>query len=294
MFSNYHVGDREPPHDCNISIRDQLQAALDLGINSLFVTNHNTMDGYEQLQQYRRDHEKFKDISVFPAEEVTTDTGAHVIAYGIHTEIKPGITIDEVIDEVGRQDGVSSAPHPFGLLNALRYDASKCDLVEVFNSNNIDITSNARALEFASEHDMTGVAGSDSHVLSTMGRCVNVIDTENSLDDALHAMKHDKIRIEQTGYARESETLEHIKYKIDNSEDYLTQFIKEEYPNSAWFLSFLLRIYNSNRDSFLWPVFYRIAVRLMKRLSAKINVDDLDPSFMMDRNLTTMLRMAVC
>ncbi len=294
MFSNYHVGDREPPHDCNISIRDQLQAALDLGINSLFVTNHNTMDGYEQLQQYRRDHEKFKDISVFPAEEVTTDTGAHVIAYGIHTEIKPGITIDEVIDEVGRQDGVSSAPHPFGLLNALRYDASKCDLVEVFNSNNIDITSNARALEFASEHGMTGVAGSDSHVLSTMGRCVNVIDTENSLDDALHAMKHDKIRIEQTGYARESETLEHIKYKIDNSEDYLTQFIKEEYPNSAWFLSFLLRIYNSNRDSFLWPVFYRIAVRLMKRLSAKINVDDLDPSFMMDRNLTTMLRMAVC
>lgn len=294
MFSNYHVGDREPPHDCNISIRDQLQAALDLGINSLFVTNHNTMDGYEQLQQYRRDHEKFKDISVFPAEEVTTDTGAHVIAYGIHTEIKPGITIDEVIDEVGRQDGVSSAPHPFGLLNALRYDASKCDLVEVFNSNNIDITSNARALEFASEHGMTGVAGSDSHVLSTIGRCVNVIDTENSLDDALHAMKHDKIRIEQTGYARESETLEHIKYKIDNSEDYLTQFIKEEYPNSAWFLSFLLRIYNSNRDSFLWPVFYRIAVRLMKRLSAKINVDDLDPSFMMDRNLTTMLRMAVC
>ena len=25
-FSNFHVGDDEPPYDCNISIRDQLRA----------------------------------------------------------------------------------------------------------------------------------------------------------------------------------------------------------------------------------------------------------------------------
>ena len=60
VFSNFHVGEKEPPYDCNVSMRDQLERALDLGINSLFVTNHNTLDGYTQLRNYQYDHEKFK------------------------------------------------------------------------------------------------------------------------------------------------------------------------------------------------------------------------------------------
>jgi len=293
VFSNFHVGCREPPYDCSVSVRDQLERALDLGISSLFVTNHNTLDGYEQLRDYQHDHEKFRGMAIFPAEEITIDTGAHVLAYGVHSEIKPGMTLDETIDEIRRQDGVSSAPHPFSLLDALRGEAAKCDMIEVFNSNNVDVISNARASEFAFENRMTQVAGSDSHVLSTLGRCVNVIDAENTLDDALSGMRHDRIRIEQTGYACEAETMEHIKYKIDNSKDYLAQFIKDEYPGSAWFLSFLLRMYSSNQNSCLWSVFYRIAIHLMRRLSAKINRKDLDPGFMKDRNLGTMFRMAV-
>ncbi len=293
VFSNFHVGEREPPYDCNVSIRDQLERALDLGINSLFVTNHNTMDGYAQLRDYQHDHEKFRGMTIFPAEEITIDTGAHVLAYGIHSEIRPEMTLDETIDEIRRQDGVSSAPHPFSLLDALRTDASKCDMIEVFNSNNVDVISNAHAAEFALENNMTKVAGSDSHVLSTLGRCVNVIDAQNTLDDALSGMRHDRIGIEQTGYAWESETLEHIKYKIDNSRDYLVQFIRDEYPRSAWFLSFLLRMYNSNQNSYLWSIFYKIAVRLMRRLSAKINNEGLDPGFLKGRNLGAMFRVAV-
>ncbi len=293
VFSNFHVGEKEPPYDCSVSIRDQLERALDLGINSLFVTNHNTMDGYAQLRDYQHDHEKFKGITIFPAEEITIDTGAHVLAYGICSEIRPGMTLDETIDEIRRQDGVSSAPHPFSLLDALRADASKCDMIEVFNSNNVDVISNAHAAEFALENNMTKVAGSDSHVLSTLGRCVNVIDAQNTLDDALSGMRHDRIDIEQTGYAWESETLEHIKYKIDNSRDYLAQFIKDEYPNAAWFLSFLLRIYSSHQNSYLWSIFYKIAIRLMRRLSAKINDGGLDPGFMKGRNLGEMFRVAI-
>ena len=82
-FSNFHVGDEEPPYDCNISIRDQLERSHNLGLDAIFVTNHNTLDGYHQLLEYKNDHEKFQNIDVFPAEEITTDTGAHVLAYGI-------------------------------------------------------------------------------------------------------------------------------------------------------------------------------------------------------------------
>ena len=292
-FSNFHVGDDEPPYDCDISIRDQLERANVLGLDAIFVTNHNTLDGYYQLLQYKNDHAKFKHIDVFPAEEITTDNGAHVLAYGIYDTISPGLSIDEIIDEVSSQGGVSSAPHPFSLLDALRDSAKKCDMVEVFNSNNVDVLSNARATEFALENNMTQVAGSDSHVLSTLGRCVNVIDSENNLDDLLHAMKHGKISISQTGYALQNETLDHLRYKINNSKEYLADYISENYPNTKWLLNLLLRIYDSNQNSPVWSLFYQIAIYLMKRISQKINFQNQDPDFMKDRNLATMFKMAL-
>jgi len=292
-FSNFHVGDEEPPYDCNVSIRDQLERSHALGLDAIFVTNHNTLDGYRQLLEYKNDHPKFKNIDVFPAEEITTDTGAHVLAYGIHSEIPAGISLEEVIDKVKDQDGVSSAPHPFSLLDALRDGAKKCDMVEVFNSNNVDILSNARATQFALDNGMIQVAGSDSHVLSTLGRCVNVIDSDNNLDNILHAMKKGKIEIMQTGYALEIETLDHLRYKINNSKEYLLDYISEHYPNTKWLLTLLLRIYDSNQNSQMWSLFYKIAIYLMKRISEKINFKNQDPSFMKERNLATMFKMAL-
>ncbi|MDX1596806.1 MAG: PHP-associated domain-containing protein [Nitrosopumilaceae archaeon] len=292
-FSNFHVGEEETPYDCNISVRDQLERSYQLGLDSIFVTNHNTLDGYHQLLEYKNSHEKFKQIQVYPAEEVTIDTGAHVLCYGIHNEIPAGITLDELIDQVTSQGGVSSAPHPFSLLDALRDDAKKCDMVEVFNSNNIDILSNAKAADFAIQNNMTQVSGSDSHVLSTLGRCVNVIDSENNLDDILHSLKHGKVSISRTGYALQNETMEHLKYKINNSKEYLSEYIKENYPNSEWLLKLLLKIYDLNQNSYLWSIFYKLGVYLMKRISQKINFQNENPDFMKNRNLGTMFKMAL-
>lgn len=293
VFSNFHVGDDEPPYDCSISVRDQLERARAEGLDAMFVTNHNTLAGYDQLRQYRDDHEKFRHIGVYPAEEITTEGGAHILAYGIHREIPPGLPLDEVLDEVGRQGAVSSAPHPFSLLDAVREDAIKCDVIEVFNSNNVDMISNARAAEFAAAHSMTGVAGSDSHVVSTVGRCVNAVDSQNDLDGILSSMRHGRISIERSGYAHRPETLEHLRYKIRNSREYLEKYIDSNYPGSAWLLRLLLRIYNAKPDSILWTIFYRMGVYLMGRVSAKVNVGGLDPRFMRDRDLATMLRMAI-
>lgn len=274
-------------------MRDQLEKGRSLGLNALFVTNHNTLDGFSQLLEYKNDHSKFSDIEIYPAEEITTDNGAHVLAYGIYNEIPAGLTIDEIIDRVKSQDGVSSAPHPFGLLDALRYDAIKCDMIEVFNSNNVDIISNTKATQFALENNLTKVAGSDSHVVSTLGRCVNVLETENKLDDILFSMKHNEIEILQKGYAKEDETLEHLRYKINNSKDYLVEYISQYYPNSKWLLNSLLHLYEKNQNSFLWSLFYRIAIFLMQRISHKINFANHDSSFMKERNLLTMFKMAL-
>lgn len=292
-FSNFNLGDDEPPYDCDVSIRDQLERALALGLDAIFVTNHNTLDGYEQMLRYKNDHAKFSKIGVYPAEEVTTDRGAHVLAYGIHTSIPSGTPLAEVIDSVRDQGGVSSAPHPFSLLDALRDDAAKCDIVEVFNSNNVDAISNARAVQFAADNNMTQVAGSDSHVLSTLGRCVNLIDSENGLDDILDALRHGRTTIHQTGYAMQAETLDHLRYKLNNSREYVSDYIDEHYPNTRWLLRLMLRMYDFDQDSFVWRLIYRICVCAMRRISHKVNFGDLDPEFMKHRNLGTMIYKAL-
>ena len=276
-----------------MSVRDQLERAHQQNLDAIFVTNHNTLSGYDNILQCKKDHDKFKDIMVYPGEEVTTDKGAHVLAYGIYDEIPSGLPLQEVLDDIKRQDAVSSAPHPFSLLDAIRQDAIHCDIIEVFNSNNVDVISNARAAEFAAAHSMTGVAGSDSHVLSTVGRCVNAIESQNNLDSVLDSMRHGRIRIEQSDYASCPETLEHLRYKIRNSKQYLEEYISEHYPNSRWLLRLLLHTYSSSPNSILWTLVYKLGVYFMNRVSFKVNVQNSDPSFMKDRNLVDMLRMAI-
>lgn len=293
QHSNFHVGDDEPPYDSGVTILGQLERARQLGLDAVFVTNHNTLAGYDAMRRYARDHGRYAGIGVYPAEEITTDSGAHVLAYGIHSEIPAGLPLPEVLDAIRQQDGVSSAPHPFSLLDALRGDAVHCDIIEVFNSNNVDVISNARAAEFAASHSMTAVAGSDSHILSTMGRCVNAVHSQNTLDDVLHALGHGRVAIEQSGYALGAETLDHLQYKIRNSRQYLEGYIAEHYPNAAWLLNLLLRAYSARPDSALWAAFYRLGVYLMSRISYKVNEQGMDPGFMRDRNLATMLRMAL-
>jgi len=293
LFSNFRLGKEEPPYDSNVTIREQLERANDLGLDALFVTNHNTLDGYSQMLQYKNDHNKFKNIQVYPAEEITTKTGAHVLAYGIHDAILSGLTVDEIIDEVKKQGGVSSAPHPFSLVDALRDKAKACDMIEVFNSNNIDVISNAKANEFAIENNMTKVSGSDSHINSTLGRCLNVIESENILDDILFAMKHNRIQILNTGYTLPEETLDHIKYKINNSKEYIFEYVKEHHPNSVWLFSLLLKMYNLNQDSYLWTMCYKICLYFLKRISHKINYQNLDSSFMNERDPKNIFKMAL-
>ncbi len=210
-----------------------------------------------------------------------------------HDEIQPGLPMEEIIDEIKKQNGISSAPHPFSLVDALREKAKNCDLIEVFNSNNVDVISNLKANQFAIENNLVPVSGSDSHVNSTLGRCVNVIDSENNLDNILHAMRHRDIQILNTGYTLPDETIDHLKFKIDNSKDYIFDYVKKHHPNSVWLFSFLYKMYNLDNDSFLWNMFYKIAIYFLKRISYKINYKNLDSDFLNQRNPLTIFKNAL-
>ena len=65
MFSNGHVGEIESPFDSNVTISSQLEESLLAGLDVLFVTNHNTLDGYNQIINYKNSHKKFSGIEVY-------------------------------------------------------------------------------------------------------------------------------------------------------------------------------------------------------------------------------------
>ena len=291
IYSNVHLCDLERQLYCSVTISEQLEQAYKTNLDCLFVTNHNTLDGYQQLLEYKNEHEKFKNIQVYPAEEVTTDKEAHVLVLGLHKEIKSGLSIEEIIDEAKRQNAVSIAPHPFSLIDALRDESIHCDLFESFNSSNIDIYSNKKAEEFAQENDLNVVSGSDSHVKTTVGRCTNLIDSENTLDDILYSMLHNKIKIEKTDYVLPNETLEHIRYKIVNSKPYIDQYVKEFYPKSFWMFNQLYNFYMKTQKNYIWRIVYELSLFGLKRISKKINFEGHDPYVFRERDIPTITRM---
>ena len=293
VFSNGHVGSLEPIHDCNVTIPNQLEYAYKAGLDVLFVTNHNTMNGYKQILEYKKNYKKFDSINVYPAEEVTTDNEAHVLIYGIDHTINAGLSLHEILDEVKKQDAVSVAPHPFSLLDALREDSVYCDLFEVFNSSNVDVYSNLKAKKFAKEKSLHVVAGSDSHVKTTIGRSTNLIYSDNKLDSIISAMKHHKITIEDTGYVQPKEALEHIRYKIENSAFFIDKYASQFYPRALWAIRMLYKLYMISPESMFWNMFYRTSIAVLKRISRKINFEGYDYRLLRERNLGVLLKMAI-
>ena len=291
IFSNGHVGVLEPIPDSNVTIIKQLEQAHLVGLDTLFVTNHNTIDGYKQILEYKKNHKKFDSLKVYPGEEVTTNNESHVLVYGIDHSIKPGLSLHEILDEAKKQDAITIAPHPFSLLVALREDSTYCDLFEVFNSSNVDVYSNLRAKKFAKEKSLHVVAGSDSHVQSTIGRSTNLIYSENNLDSVIAAMKHHKITIENTGYVQPKEALEHIRYKIQNSAFFIDKYTSQFYPRALLPIKLLYKLYMINPEGIFWNMFYRMSIVALRRISRKINFEGYDYRLFRERNLANILKM---
>jgi predicted metal-dependent phosphoesterase TrpH len=211
VYSNYRNNSDKIPFDCGVSIQEQFERAFVQELDVLFITNHNTLDGYKQMLEYQENHDKFRNINVYPAQEVTLNNLGHVLAYGITDEIKSGMSLEETLDAIRSQSAISCAAHPFAVSNGIRNKARMCDLMESFNSNNIDIFSNVVAEKFSHDNNMKTISGSDSHVASTLGRCVNIIETDNNIDSILAGMRKGKIKIDLAQYATKAELYEHAR-----------------------------------------------------------------------------------
>ena len=294
IYSNYQNESSRIPFDCGVTIQEQLDGALMKEIDVLFVTNHNTLDGYSQILEYQQNHNKYQSIKIYPAEEVTIDNKGHVIAYGIAEEIKPGLTLEETLDRIKAQNGLSCAAHPFAVSNGIREKAVICDLIESFNSNNIEIFSNIISNKFSEENKMNRVAGSDSHVASTIGRCINTVESENNMDSVLNSMRKGKLKIDKANYATENELYELAHYVLSSSHKSLTTYIFENYhPVIHYAAKLALNSFSSDPCSRFWRTLAAFTFYLTRRASKKINMNGHNPIMFEQRSWRRLISLAL-
>jgi predicted metal-dependent phosphoesterase TrpH len=286
-------GSPRVPFDCGVSVEDQLFLAYEKKIDVLFITNHNTLNGYKQMLEYKEHHEKFKNIKIYPAEEITINTKGHVLAYGIYETIKPGMDIDDTLDTIRKQNAISCAAHPFAVSNGIRENAIKCDMIESFNSNNIDYYSNIVAEKFSFDNKMISIAGSDSHVLSTFGRCINIIESENNLDSILQEMLKSKSKILKAELAFKEELFEHAHYILSASKDQLLNYVLVHHPSKYSLVKWALDSFISKPNSKLWKILGSLGLYLSKRVSNKVNMKGYNPYVFEDRSWKTLISMSL-
>lgn len=293
VFSNHKNYSSRMPFDCGVTIEEQLEKAYHQKIDVMFVTNHNTLDGYSQILEYKKNHAKYGNIKIYPAEEVTINNKGHVLAYGIEREIRPGMTLDETLDEIRQQNGVSCAAHPFAVSNGIREYAKRCDIIESFNSNNIDFFSNLIAEKFAKENNLVSIAGSDSHVKSTIGRSINKVESENNIDSILEKLRKGKFTIEKSDYASKQEMHEHAHYIISLSRQSILNSINESNPKYHSIVKWAIDSFISNPNSRLWHIMSSLGMYLSKRVSKKVNMYGYNPLILQQRSWSNLISLSL-
>lgn len=189
------------------------ETALDL----IAITDHDMFDGADEARNLAaRRHYRFQ---VLTGMEVTTLEG-HLLVLGIDKPVRSLQGLDKTIAQVHEQGGVVIAPHPMswmvrsigrnGLLRIQRHPHDEV-YFDGFESLNPSLAGRvtarqARALNARVLH-LAETAGSDSHVLPTIGSAATVYPGTTAAD-LLRALKDKTTTIE--GHYWNAEELKYL------------------------------------------------------------------------------------
>ena len=158
-----------------------IRKAIERGLTHVCVTNHNNVEGAIAVRDKVAELGLEDQLTVILGEEVSTADG-EVVGMFLARTIPRGLSANETADEIHRQGGLVSIPHPFdpfrqshikeGPLRNLA-EMGKIDAVEVFNSRITIPAHNTEAAEFAARYGIPGIACSDSHSAFEVAMCFN-------------------------------------------------------------------------------------------------------------------------
>lgn len=148
----------------------QVDCARKHGIDVLCITDHNEVAGGFVAQKYAK---TLDDIEVIVGSEIMTPDG-EIIGLGLTEGIKPMLPLEETVDLIREQGGITIAPHPFSFhvrgLKERVFDI-RVDGMEVINGGHPDKYSNSFAQRVVDRYPgkWAPISASDAHSNFTMG-----------------------------------------------------------------------------------------------------------------------------
>ncbi len=168
LKADFHMHTHYSP-DSGMSPETLVARCLKAGLNTIAVTDHNTIEGALAVQ-------RLAPFPVIIGEEVGTAEG-EITGLFLRETIPRGLPPVETAKRIKDQGGLVSIPHPFDRLRrevirrqALDDILPYADIVEVFNARNSFDDDNRKAYEFADEHGLLTSGVSDAHTSIELGR----------------------------------------------------------------------------------------------------------------------------
>jgi len=188
-FVDFHIHTRFS-RDSILTEEKFIAKAIERGLTHAVITNHNNVEGAIAVRDKVAELGLADKLTVVLGEEVSTADGEVVGVYLTKT-IPRGLSANETADEIHRQGGLVSIPHPFdpfrgshikeGPLRNLA-EIGKIDMLEVFNCRVTFQRHNEEAAEFAKRYGIPGIAASDSHSGIEVAMAFNAMPAFDSAD----------------------------------------------------------------------------------------------------------------
>jgi len=168
-----------------------IAAARRQGIARLAITDHNCIACALQAKEMAPD-------LIVVGEEVLTSSG-ELLAYYLKEALPARLPVMKTIQLLKAQGAFIAVPHPFDIrrhgwrLPELLEILPHVDALEVFNARCLSRRINERALEFAQEHHVPMLAGSDAHSLVELGLATVELPEFDSPDELRDALQNARI-----------------------------------------------------------------------------------------------------
>ena len=156
--------------DGRITLPELARRSRSAGIECLFITDHNTIEGALRFR------ERFPEFLTVVGAEIMTTAG-EVIGLFLKENIAPGQSLEQTMAAIRAQGGIVALPHPYDAwrpssLKPEVYEAafSRTDAVEVFNCRTFSARHDRRASRDCRHHGKLALYGADAHFPEEIGR----------------------------------------------------------------------------------------------------------------------------
>ncbi|MEM5812232.1 MAG: PHP domain-containing protein [Candidatus Aenigmatarchaeota archaeon] len=246
--SHYSRGKKIPVEGLD-SPSEIVKFAKKSGIDGIALTDHYTNKGWKEAKEACR-----KNGLVFvPAIEISS-IGGHIIGLGLNDFVQSGLSVEETLEKIQEQGAVSVAAHPFDIRReGLKERSVKADVIEVFNSMNLDRFSNYLAKKLAEKMEKPFVSGSDAHTKEMLGASINYVDGFD-VESVLKEIRKGRARFFGR-YMDIEKLLPWVKKRMLMSYGEILKYADANYPEpKRWVSKRLLHSFVSSKREGFWYI----------------------------------------